>query len=242
MPKIILTGSTGFIGHHILTSCIKSVYIDHIYSITRQPIPIDLSAHAKVTSIVLSDFETWPPAYLQLLREAGVIGCIWCVGGAITRFKDHDEAMAANVALPVIAAEAFLAELATEGLDRPFRFVYLSVAGAEQDQLRGLWARAQTRKMKGAAERALFEVAEREGDARFEVYCLRLGRVLEGGQTMGNVLTEAVSSSVTLERVAKKSLEVVMYGCKDGEGRTRKIVENAEVLGEDWAEVNALTM
>lgn len=153
--------------------------------------------------------------------------------------------MAANVALPVIAAEAFQTELATQGLDRPFRFVYFSVTGAEQDQFRGLWARAQTRKMKGAAERALFEVAERDaGDAErlFEVYCLRLGRVLEGGQTMGNVLTEAVSSSVTLERVAKKSLEVVMYGCRDGEGRSKKIVENAEVLGEDWAEVNALTM
>lgn len=240
--KIILTGSTGFIGQFILSECIKSVYIDQVYSITRKPLPRHLSSHTKVSEIIVVDFESWSTARLHALRDVGVSGCIWCLGGAITRFKDYDEATAANVSMPIAAAEAFVSDLAG-GPKQPFRFVYMSVTGAEQDQFRTLWTRAQTRKMKGVAEKALLEIADREdARAKFEVYCLRLGSVLEGGQTMGNVLTEAVRSSVTLERVAKKSLEIVLYGWRDEHGRTRKIVENAHVLGDDWAEVSTLAM
>lgn len=240
--KIILTGSTGLIGQFILSECIKNPYIDHVYSITRKPLPDHISNQAKVSVIVLADFESWSASQLHTLRDAGVAGCIWCLGGAVARFKNTDDAAAANITLPITAAEAFLRDLAG-GPKQPFRFVYMSVASAEQDQFRSLWTRAQTRKIKGTAERGLLEIADRgEARAKFEVYCLRLGRVLEGGQTMGNVLTEAVSSSVTLERVAKKSMEIVLYGSRDRLGRTKKIIENGEVLGEDWAEVNSMAM
>jgi nucleoside-diphosphate-sugar epimerase len=117
--KLILTGTTGFIGQFILCECIKSVHIDQVYSITRRPLPSHLSNHAKVSEIIVADFESWPAAQLHALRDAGVTGCIWCLGGAITRFKDYDEATAANIALPITAAEISISDLA-DRLKQPF--------------------------------------------------------------------------------------------------------------------------
>ena len=113
----------------------------------------------------------------------------------------------------------------------------MSAAGAERDQFRSLWSQAQTRKMKGAAEKALLGVAESESSqGMFEAYFLRLGRVLPGGQTMQNVATEAVTVSINNERVAKFAINTVIDGRSEAEGGS--VAENAVVLGDDWADIN----
>ena len=262
--KIILTGTTGFVGLAVLQYCINSPYIHHIYSLTRSPLPAQYSSNPKVTEIIHRDFTSWPGPQLQTLRDAGVNGCIWCLGGALTRFSSHDEAMTANVSYAIQAAEAFVKDLIPRPSDvaeevvapnskkgsqgkgrkkQPFRLVYMSVAWAEQNQFRSLWSQAQTRKMKGAAEKGLFEIADGDtASGMLEVYCFRLGRVLPGGQTMGNVATQSVSTCVSVERVAKRAHDYIVDGGRAGDnGEIERIVENATVLGEDWADINTIS-
>jgi hypothetical protein len=63
----------------------------------------------------------------------------------------------------------------------------------------------------------------KEAKAKFEVYCLRLGKALVGGQTIRNVLTEALSSNVTLEKAAKKILKSCCTGGETSRVGQRKL-------------------
>ncbi|KAF1823028.1 uncharacterized protein K489DRAFT_338758, partial [Dissoconium aciculare CBS 342.82] len=161
--KIILTGSTGFIGAEILTQCIAHSFITHIYVLTRRPLDTQFS-HKKVTQLLHEDFEKYPEVLLDRLRDEGVQACIWALGGKPEAFKDIDEARAVGISYPICAAEAFAKHLAPalkpyKGYPEklgpavgeagfPFRFVFISAWGAEHDQFRKLWMSNDTRKIK----------------------------------------------------------------------------------------------
>ncbi|EMC97332.1 hypothetical protein BAUCODRAFT_68197 [Baudoinia panamericana UAMH 10762] len=157
--KIVLTGATGLIGSEVLDQCIAHNYIERIFVITRKPLDqkyYGKAAKGKVTEIIHDNFEEYPEALLRRLRDEGVEGCIWALGRRYENFKSKEEAEKVTITYPMKAAEAFAKELATALSPQrmpkakfPFRFIFLSVWGAEQDQNRGLWAWSDWRKTKG---------------------------------------------------------------------------------------------
>lgn len=169
MVKVLLTGSTGYIGSEILLQCIAHNYVDHVFVLTRRELAPQFSTHRKVTQLLHEDFGSYPETLLATLRHAGVEACIWALSLSIKMdsYKTLDDARRVGVHFPITAAEAFSKFLAT-GLhpDRaprqkfPFRFVYISGWGAEQDPFRTLWIWSDSRKIKGAAEKGIFEVAD----------------------------------------------------------------------------------
>jgi hypothetical protein len=253
--KLVLTGGTGFIGQEILTQCIAHHYVDHVYVLTRRPLD-DRFSHKKVSQILHEDFEIYPEYLLQRFREEGVEACIWALGGPVGAFKDLDEARKVGVNYVAAASEAFEKDIARhlepyEGFPAshprpgqrrfPFRFIFISAWGAEQDQFRRLWMYNDSRKIKGAAERAIFSTArnaeERDGHKCFEVISLRPGNVLRGtSDGMGTVLTEAIIPSIVVDRLAKTAIKTAFHGA---DGKT--ILENKDCLGDDWADVNSFT-
>lgn len=170
-----------------------------------------------------------------------------CIGGIVGKFKDLEEAQRVNVALPQAAAEAFAIHVApttAEVLAMPkkkrghaFRFIYLSMAGAEQDQFASLWSQGQSRKAKGAAEKGLFEYAQTRDPATFEVYALRLGPVLPGGQTVYNIVQMGIKTCISDFLAARKCINLALDGRGDEGG---PILENADCLGDDWGDMNSL--
>lgn len=187
----------------------------------------------------------WPSDQLASLKEAGVNGCIWCVGGSsVSKFANQEEARNANVSLALGAAEAFVRDLIFQPSDakaKPFRFVYMSVSGAERDGFRSLWTNGAMRKIKGEAEKGLCEVADGEqAQGMLEVYFLRLGSVQNGGQTMANIAFQTMGGYVSVERVGRCAINTVLDGRAESLGG--RIVENSAVLGDDWADVNTLTL
>ncbi|KAF7189263.1 Leucinostatins biosynthesis cluster protein T [Pseudocercospora fuligena] len=255
--KIILTGCTGFIGSEILKQCIAHHYIDHIHVLTRRPLDNEFS-HKKVTQHLHEDFESYPEDLMSRLRDEGVEACIFAIGGKVQQFKNLDEARKVGVNYPAAAAEAFATHLATalepyEGYPKnppkagqrrfPFRFVYISGAGAEQDQFKKLWIANDTRKIKGAAEKAIFGVvanAEEKGGYKcFEAIALRPGGVLKGhSDATTTLITEAVISSIAVDRLARTAIKCAFDGGPDG----KTILENKDCLGEDWASINSLAL
>ncbi|PIA92358.1 hypothetical protein CB0940_09804 [Cercospora beticola] len=275
--KVILTGATGFIGSEILSQLIAHNYINHVYLLTRRPHPDPkFSSSKKVTQILHEDFEAYPDALLQRFRDEGVEACIWSLGGPVSAFKNIDEARKVGVNFPAAAAEAFSNGVAytmepyvgypekqpAVGDKRfPFRFVFISGWGAEQDQFKRLWMYGESRKIKGAAEKALFDIAGRAeekgvnvGDGQdasvnakhnagqkykcFEVIALRPGGVLKGNsEGMLNVVTEAVIPSIAVQRLAKTAIKVAFHGAN-----RKTILENKDCLGDDWALVNSFRM
>ncbi|KAI5364945.1 Putative NAD(P)-binding domain superfamily [Septoria linicola] len=276
--KIIVAGSTGFVGSEILSQLIAHNYITHIYLLSRRPHPdAKVNSSKRITQILHEfDSESYPENLIQRFRDEGVEACIWSLGGPVASFKNIDEARKVGVNYPAAAAEAFNDGIAKHfepyfgypekqpavGQKRfPFRFVFISGWGAEQDQFKRLWMYSESRKIKGAAEKALFDIASRaeekgvnvgEGqdaavNARhnagethrcFEVVALRPGGVLRGdSEGMLNIITEAVIPSIAVQRLAKTAIKVAFHGA---DGKT--ILENKDCLGEDWASVNSFKM
>lgn len=253
--KIVLTGSTGFVGEEVLKQCIAHNYIEHVYVLTRRPLDSQFS-HKKVTQILHIDFETYPQELLDRLRDECVEACIWALGGKTKDLRSLDNSRKVNVNFVAAAAEAIAKHLAPAltpypgypeqepkpGVGRfPFRFVYVSAWGAEHNQFRKLWVGDDDRKLKGAAEKAIFSAAddsEERGEHKcFEAIALRPGGVLAGKrEAMGTIITQAVIPSVTCEQLASTAIRTAFDGAKG-----KRILENKDLLGEDWAMVNSLS-
>ena len=253
--KLILWGATGYIGGEILQQCIKHNYIHHVLVLTRRPLDERFS-HPKVTQILHENFEQYPTELLDRLRDEGAEACIWALGGPAQKFKNLDDARNVDISYPIQAAEALAKHVAPalkpwEGYpdkkqppgakNFPFRMVFISGWGAEQNQFRKLWMYADSRKIKGAAEKGLFEVAENSDEVSgmkcFEVIALRPGGVLAGGDGFQTLISEAVVPSIGVDRLAKCAINVALDGSKG-----KKILENKDCLGDDWASVNSFTV
>jgi len=254
--KLVLFGATGFIGSEILDQCIKHNYIEKVFCLTRKQLAQKYfhskRAAEKVVEIMHDDFEDYPESLLMRLRSEGVEGCIWALGAKIDmkNYKNKDEATMVGANFPIKCAEAFSKGLATALSPQympkkkfPFRFVFISSWGAEQDQFRSLWMWNDTRKIKGAAEKALFEVADNseqiQGHKCFEVIALRPGQIIAKGDAIGTLLYEATVPSCAVDRLAISAIKTALMGTGD---EKKRILENKEVLGDDWAMVNSLSI
>ena len=166
-------------------------------------------------------------------------------------FKNKEEAETIGIHYPIQAANAFATRLATK-LDPdihpnkqkfPFRFIFISGWGAEQDQFRSLWMWNDSRKIKGAAEKGIFDIADNSDEIKgkrcFEVIALRPGTVLAGGDAVGTLLSESVSPCIAVDRLARCAIKMALEGT-GYEGK--RILENKECLGDDWGMINSLTI
>jgi hypothetical protein len=149
--------------------------------------------------------------------------------------------------MPQAAAEAFASRLSPSAAEISqsknkrgvaFRFVYMSMAGAEQNPFASLWWSADSRRIKGAAEKGLFEFADSRQPGTFDAFSLRLGKVLAGGQSVYNLVTMGSSQSIADNLAAKCAINTVLDGRTKQEGG--RILENADCLGDDWAQINSL--
>ncbi|KAI6861007.1 hypothetical protein D0864_06551 [Hortaea werneckii] len=251
--KVLLAGATGFVGSEILKQCIAHNYIQRIYCLTRKPLDPKVfkgkNGH-KVTEILHDDYEAYPNSLLLRLKEEGVEACIWALGGnSIAQYKNVDEARRVGINYPIQCAEALAGEVATALSPQlmpkkkfPFRFIFISSWGAEQDQFRSLWIWNDSRKIKGAAEKGLFDIAdasqEVQGHKCFEVVSLRPGQVIAAGDAISTLLWEATVPSIAVDRLAKSAISHALMGTGD---EKKRIIENKECLGDDWAQVNTFT-
>jgi hypothetical protein len=68
--KVILVGSTGFIGAEILSRCLANTSITSIVALSRRPLPDSYSNVAKVKFIIMKDFLSYTPDILAELQGA----------------------------------------------------------------------------------------------------------------------------------------------------------------------------
>lgn len=77
--KIILAGSTGFIGHEVLNQCLNHPSITAVIALSRRELPAEISsskhASTKLKVVIMEDWLSYPEAVIEELR--GAEGCIW---------------------------------------------------------------------------------------------------------------------------------------------------------------------
>jgi len=72
--KVIVTGSSGFIGTRVIKACISNPSITQVFAWTRKPLAPSISSDEKVREIIVHDFMKLD----DVLEEcAGASACIW---------------------------------------------------------------------------------------------------------------------------------------------------------------------
>ncbi|KAL3494361.1 hypothetical protein BJX62DRAFT_234484 [Aspergillus germanicus] len=153
--KIILTGTTGFVGTEVLAQALANPSITSLIVLSRKPLPESITEYKKVSVKILDDFLTYPDSLLDEL--AGAEGCIWTLGLATSpslalyRKINHEYTLA--------ALDAFARVPPAPGISttKPFHFVYCSGAAAVRDpeRTKTVWFMGDMRRIRGETESAL---------------------------------------------------------------------------------------
>jgi nucleoside-diphosphate-sugar epimerase len=154
--KVILTGSTGFVGGEVLSQCLQNPAITSIVAISRRALP----SHKKLQVALIEDFLSYPDSIRDQIKDANA--CIWydpspqvyahrstntnpmcCRTLGKARIPDNETAQRVSVDY-TLAAVRVLQEIG----QKPFRFIYCSGAAAERDQTKPLWIMQDYRRIR----------------------------------------------------------------------------------------------
>ncbi|KAL8993111.1 MAG: hypothetical protein Q9169_006591 [Polycauliona sp. 2 TL-2023] len=228
--KIIVAGSTGFIGHEVLTQLLSHPRVHSIVALTRRPLPSSFNNNPKLTIAILEDFLTYPADISQQFDDTDACICITrCLGKAW--MPDNETARKVCVEYTMAAAREMtdMAKAKTkvkkegqEERERKFRFVYLSGGAAERDQTKALWFKGDYRRIRGQVENELLAHAKNNQDV-FEVCIMRPGMVL-AKETSLRDMVRGLGPSVGVEKLAGEMV-------KRAEGGGGQLVENWEIQG-----------
>ncbi|KAH7319248.1 hypothetical protein BKA65DRAFT_514095 [Rhexocercosporidium sp. MPI-PUGE-AT-0058] len=192
--KVILTGSTGFIGSEVLSRAIDHPFITSIICITRRALPESIFSNPKVKVIILKDFTSYPPEVISQL--SGAEACIWALGVPSTSSQKIE------VEYTLAAASAFSQHLAPElrSKDKKFRFIYLSGMLANRDASKKLWFLQEKRTMKGTTENGLLAIEQKEGN-NMDIIIARPGGVLAKETRVPDILV-GLTKSIKVDELA----------------------------------------
>ncbi|KAL8773560.1 MAG: hypothetical protein Q9209_001665 [Squamulea sp. 1 TL-2023] len=202
--KVILAGSTGFIGQEVLEQCLQNPIITSIVALLRRDLKL---SNPKLKIAIVDNFLEYPESVSQNME--GAEACIWCLGRAW--MPDNDAARKVCLEYTMAAAMELTSTCATtaNSKNRKFCFVYLSGAAAERDQTKPLWFKQDYRRIRANQE-------------RFESIIFRPGLVL-AKETNFRDMVRGLGPSVSVDKLAGAMINKAL------EGGGSQIVENSEI-------------
>lgn len=123
--KLILAGSTGFVGSEVLKQCQEEAAIDSLIVLTRKPLDVK-NVSPKTNNIILKDFTQYSVDTVEAIRDADA--CIWTLGGSGSFEVEVEYPLALTTAIQNSWTQS-----------KPFHFVHCSGVLAERDQKKPLW-------------------------------------------------------------------------------------------------------
>ena len=221
--KVIVTGATGFIGAEVLAQTLAHPAITSVVALSRRELP---TKHPKLTTIIHSDFTSYPPSLLSQL--AGAEACIYALG--LVAPSQPELQRRVNYDFTLAAANAFASSLAPQAAQqgKKFRFVYTSGHYVERDQQAQLWVMAEGRKMRGTVEIELEKVEKEknagEAGGAFELFIARPSFVLPKDGWVKGAVMGMISKTIKVDELGKAMVEI---GVK--EGYERRVWGNDEL-------------
>ena len=221
MVKVIITGTTGFVGEGVLLECLKNDKVEKVLSVSRRPTG---RSHEKLEELVI-------PSFMDLTenddRLKGYDACFYCAGKSSVGMKEP-EYRKITLETPAHFAKAL-------GENKQMTVVYVSGSGTSKNS-KLMWSR-----VKGEAEELFIKMK----DTQFKgTYCTRLG-IMKINPEMKNVnttqkiysfmsvLTKPFNLSNPIEDVGKCMIYLALNGyekqileCKDIDICAKNLMHN----------------
>ena len=83
MLRVILTGTTGFVGEGVLLECLKSDKVEKVLSVSRKPTG---RKHEKLEELIIPNFKDLP---LNEERFKGYNACFYCDGKSLNGLTEE---------------------------------------------------------------------------------------------------------------------------------------------------------
>ncbi|KAL3446014.1 hypothetical protein BJX65DRAFT_309484 [Aspergillus insuetus] len=229
--KIILTGTTGFVGTEVLAQALANPSITSLMVLSRKPLPESITENKKVTVKILDDFLTYPDSLLNELE--GAEGCIWALGLATSPSLSLYRKINHEYTLAALDAFARIPPAPGTPVAKPFQFVYCSGAAAVRDpeRTKTLWFMGNMRRVRGETESALLSynsnpqsvpaLESRKGAAprRMEISIVRPAMVIAKEWTLHSTLF-SLAPSIRVDKLAGAMVALVRgsYGDESEKG------------------------
>ncbi|KAF7308865.1 hypothetical protein MKEN_01086400 [Mycena kentingensis (nom. inval.)] len=201
--KLLLTGTTGFVGGEVLSQSLRNPAISSIVVLTRRPLSASVANESKVKQVIMKDFKVYPDEVKKELESADA--CVWTMG---TRLCSPE----VEVDYPLAFARAVVSARSASAT-KPFRYIYCSGRFAERDQTKSLWVTPEPRRIKGRAESSMLEFAKSQGPAVWETYIAKPGIILlPAGDVLKHMVAAFTIGTVRVHELAATMLQVVTEG------------------------------
>ncbi|MCJ1444952.1 MAG: hypothetical protein MMC23_005456 [Stictis urceolatum] len=222
--KVVLSGSTGYIGSEILTQCLNHPSITSILVLSRRD-PGNLADHPKVKVTIVDDFTSYNEPTVDELKTADA--AIWCLG----TYNGNEKV---DIEFPL----TFINAIKT----RPpgsaqFRYVQLSGAFTEPPPKEGekerfLWYFSNGRRIRGAAEAKVLEAADDSSQGGLAVYVVKPGAVLPRDRATLQKYVFGDSLSITIDELGATMADLAVHGNEQKVFRNQEVIKHARMLQE----------
>jgi len=215
--KVVLSGSTGYIGGEVLRECLNHPSITSVVILARRD-PGNLDDNAKAKVMIVKDFTAYDEATISEIRTADAT--IWCLGT-----MTGDERV--DIEFPL----AFINIIKTRPAgSKPFRFVQLSGAlteppPADGQQPRALWFYANGRRVRGLMEAKVLQTADDVSPAEYSVYLVKPAGVAPNTM-VGSLMRCAMGDSLSIPMI-DLSVTIVDLAVN---GNEQKVFSNREIM------------
>ena len=222
--KVVLSGSTGFIGGEVLTQCVNHPSITSILILTRRD-PEDMASNPKAKVIIVQDFASYDEPTINELRSADA--AIWCMG-------TYTGSERVDIEYPL----KFIETIKTRPAGSPqFRYVHLGGAFTEPppkegQKERSLWFFTNGRRVRGAAEARVLESAEDGSQGEFTVYIVKPGGVLSEGKAFLQRWIFSDSLSIGINELGATMVDLAVRGNEEKVFNNQKIIMHGRKLQE----------
>jgi len=213
--KVVISGSTGYIGGEVLTQCLNHPSITSVLVLTRRD-PGGLTENPKAKVLIVKDFTSYDEHTINELKTADA--AIWCIG---TNHGDEK----VDIEFPL----TFIKAIKTRPLGSThFRFVQLSGAFTEPppkdgQKERSLWFFANGRRIRGATEARVLESSENGSHSEFTVYVVKPGGVLpRGGAFLQHIFGDSLCIGIDVLGATMVDLAI--------QGNEQRVLQNQEII------------